>query len=782
MPSPNRADINHRIQSWLHTIPPSPKPPHPPPRPKPPRPPYPPPDRPRSLKTRLRSDDRLDRSESAHLPLSLSRPPSQLRKLSAIPSDLGLGLGIERVVSDHFGIIRNDSVEGRVQGLKFTFQSLQSYGHSSTSVGDDPNPLVGGVYANIWGSWTGLSGVRETAGALYRSDNVDECFVLERRLGAGACSEVRLGLCKKTGNHVAIKVVAKASNHLFWMGECREVMAFRALLKLQDGRGDGGVVQCHGVFEDDRFVYIVMELLQGGQLLPRVADRDRYPSYCENDVVTLVRAITRALANLHNVAIAHRDVKPENILYASQSRDPTVKLVDFGISQPCSEHQANDMVGTPLYVAPEVLLRQPYGIAADMWSLGVIVHILLTGYPPFDDDDLVKLVNKVKTRTPKLDGEEWQAVTSNAHHFVTNLLERDVSRRMTAGDALAHPWLTTPRPPPFPAPPMPLGHARTPKTPPPRPIEGCKPLVAAQCNLQQFFTRREFKRRESVNSDCNMKLSMLVSLSEKDLNISESAKLLDTHETPCVKIKTQRPIPDRVETIVTSHHLLAANRIEELHLQQQTPSPGDAAKKKKKKKSRHRRKVSDASPPPSSSLAKSLHSPPPQEAVETSTVSRDDPELEHQLEQERLRQHRLRVEAELSRKKRIKARHSKDISERTVSFSSSDSISSRFTDSEEPHEPDPLMLTNSKFSEDISLLNMETFPSRRDADAHQDAGTIHKQRDGEHKTIGARLGRRSRHSNTRPVVREKKQSKGVRIMRRHKNVLPLRSGNKMVDP
>lgn len=446
--------------------------------------------------------------------------------------------------STHTPFSANPSANGNaLAALPLTFKSILSYGNTEKSSGslfEDANPFVGGVHRQAIGADVSNSGssfrrsfvwnavpypfastVADAAGSLYRSNCVDELWNLaDSPMGAGACSEVRLGKRKQGAQQAAIKIVCKGAPDLFSSsGECREVVAFNIAGKHPN------VVTCHEIYEDDRFIYLVLELLDGGQLLHRVAEKQFYPHYCENDVVNLIRGITRGLAHLHELGIAHRDIKPENVLYASKTLDPTIKLTDFGIAHTqCLTNEARDMVGTPLYVAPEVLLRRPYGCQADMWSLGVIVHILLTGYPPFDHDDLVQLVNMVKYEPLCLDGDEWVIVSDAARDFVCRLLTREVSKRLTAEKALAHAWLASPRPPPFPAPPTLLkvegnGNADDDA----RSQDGTVPLLVAQANLHSFVMRREWKRIvHRKTSENNLKLSVLVSLSEKDLKISES--------------------------------------------------------------------------------------------------------------------------------------------------------------------------------------------------------------------------------------------------------------------
>lgn len=347
------------------------------------------------------------------------------------------------------------------------------------------------------------SPVEKAAGSLYCAKLVDDLWRIEEEIGAGSFSFVHHVKAVADGTKAAIKIICKGAPDLFTEENvCREVAAFFHLGKHES------VVNCLQVFEDDRFVYIVMELLTGGQLLPRVADASHYGQYSEADARDIARNIARGLAHCHALGIAHRDVKPENILFASEDNHTDVKLTDFGIAHilKCGEEGDLEMVGTPLYVAPEVLLQKPYGCAADMWSLGVIVHILLTGFPPFDDESVVALINKVKSGVLRFDEKEWEDVTPLAKDFVTRLLCRNPRNRLTAAQAILHPWLQASRSEPrLTEKSSSVSVARIPSRQ--------ASLQSVQTNLKTFVKRRD--SRPQIGS--SHKLSLLVSLSERKL-------------------------------------------------------------------------------------------------------------------------------------------------------------------------------------------------------------------------------------------------------------------------
>lgn len=436
--------------------------------------------------------------------------------------------------------------------LQLVFRSLRSYGHSGEKMvnqkrdGSNRQPINRAshhvlpdntfeqtctdsdgsqlpTFHTLWSSPERpfVSRLADAAGSLYRTENFENHWILGKSIGCGAFSVVRLGQSKDETRTGAIKIIEKGAPALFTgKGECREVVALRISGK------HSNVVTCLEVYEDEGFIYLVLELLTGGPMLRRVSDNRLYARYCEHDVRILVRDITRGLAHLHGLGIVHRDIKPENIMFISKDlSNPTVKLTDFGIAHPyCLSRNATDMVGTPLYVAPEVLLRKPYSCEADMWSLGIVAHILLTGFPPFDHDDLVQLVNMVKHKPLDMNIKAWRMISNTAKDFVTRLLHREVDKRMTASQALSHPWLLTCPPPPSTSQIASSNCEESTRT------TGAMlphqsntiPLLFAQSNIHSFVTRNEWRKSISpTQPEYDPNLSVLVSLSEKSLKLSK---------------------------------------------------------------------------------------------------------------------------------------------------------------------------------------------------------------------------------------------------------------------
>ncbi|XP_015572632.1 CDPK-related kinase 4 isoform X2 [Ricinus communis] len=213
----------------------------------------------------------------------------------------------------------------------------------------------------------------------------------------------------------------------------REVKILKAL------SGHRHMIKFHDAFEDANNVYIVMELCEGGELLDRILSRGgRYP---EEDAKTIIVQILSVVAFCHLQGVVHRDLKPENFLFTTRDEDAPLKIIDFGLSDFIRPDQRlNDIVGSAYYVAPEVLHRS-YTVEADMWSIGVITYILLCGSRPFWARTESGIFRSVLRADPNFADSPWPAVSPEAKDFVKRLLNKDHRKRMTAAQALTHPWL-----------------------------------------------------------------------------------------------------------------------------------------------------------------------------------------------------------------------------------------------------------------------------------------------------------------------------------------------------
>ncbi|GAX83638.1 hypothetical protein CEUSTIGMA_g11062.t1 [Chlamydomonas eustigma] len=263
-----------------------------------------------------------------------------------------------------------------------------------------------------------------------------ERYEVGETVGVGGFAVVKKGRDKLTGDPVAIKVVDKSR---YAAGDNSLEREIQVLIKVNHPN----CIKLYDVYITPRKVYLVTELVTGGELLDRVTEKG---NYTEKDAASLIRQILEGVAYLHANGIVHRDLKLENMIMMNERDDSPVKIADFGLSKFFSpETVLSTMCGSPQYVAPEVLgvgdgLKE-YSPAVDMWSVGVILFILLSGYSPFDDDNDAVLFEKIKKGTYDADDPIWEGISKDAKDIVAKLLTVDSSARLSAEQALQHPWV-----------------------------------------------------------------------------------------------------------------------------------------------------------------------------------------------------------------------------------------------------------------------------------------------------------------------------------------------------
>lgn len=255
-------------------------------------------------------------------------------------------------------------------------------------------------------------------------------------VGVGGFAVVKKGKDKKTGQPVAIKVVDKSR---YATGDNSLQREIQVLCKVQHPN----CISLFAVYITPRKVYLVTELVTGGELLDRVTEKG---NYSEKDASDLIRQVLEGVAYLHSQGIVHRDLKLENMLMVDRTDKSAIKIADFGLSKFFAPGTVlSTMCGSPQYVAPEILGisdgNQAYSPAVDMWSMGVILFILLSGYSPFDDENDAVLFEKIKKGEYDADDPIWDNVSVPAKDLVARLLVVDAKHRLTAQQALQHPWM-----------------------------------------------------------------------------------------------------------------------------------------------------------------------------------------------------------------------------------------------------------------------------------------------------------------------------------------------------
>lgn len=210
-----------------------------------------------------------------------------------------------------------------------------------------------------------------------RKDEITRYYILSDQLGSGSFAVVKKAIRKSDGKVFAVKIIKK--NKL----NADELSVVHDEVEIMHRISHPHAVQLYEMFETTNKIYMVLECLTGGELFDKIVKKG---SYSEREASELIQCVTLAVSYLHNIGIVHRDLKPENLIYLNNDDNSPIKITDFGLAKFRSNNKQSTMTtacGTPGYVAPEVLCNQPYGAAVDMWSIGVILYILLCGFPPF---------------------------------------------------------------------------------------------------------------------------------------------------------------------------------------------------------------------------------------------------------------------------------------------------------------------------------------------------------------------------------------------------------------
>jgi len=269
------------------------------------------------------------------------------------------------------------------------------------------------------------------------SSCIHDQYELRNRIGVGKFAEVLSCVHKDTEEEWAVKVIDKYKTFMYSPHTNlleREVQVLSSMCH-------PNIVNLVDVFDHPRHLFLVTDLVRGGELFDRIVERG---VYTEHKARQTVKNIASALAYLHGQSIAHRDLKPENILLVDPDDDVNIKICDFGLAKIFDGPvKKESFVGTIGYQAPEVLLKQPYDCSCDMWSLGVITYILLCGYPPFEWDGATDLDED--SLNPQWHVEFapdlWGDVSEQAKDLCRKLLERSPADRATASDVLEHKWI-----------------------------------------------------------------------------------------------------------------------------------------------------------------------------------------------------------------------------------------------------------------------------------------------------------------------------------------------------
>lgn len=270
----------------------------------------------------------------------------------------------------------------------------------------------------------------------YNNENITDIYVIKDTLGAGFFGTVKLAHLKDNPNQVfAVKSIDK----LKFSDD--NIQTLDNEIKTLSSVDHPNIVRYYETYNDERYFHIVTEYLSGGDLLEGMS---RKKNYTEKDIAQIINKLLNAISHIHSLGIVHRDLKPENIVFENQSENSDIKIIDFGVSRKFfkNNEELNSIVGTPYYVAPEVLDGK-YDKKVDIWSIGIIMYVLMTGKPPFNAQSKNELFEKIKNQElplPKSRNNNNNSYSENAVDLVFKLTMKNPKERFSANDALKHPW------------------------------------------------------------------------------------------------------------------------------------------------------------------------------------------------------------------------------------------------------------------------------------------------------------------------------------------------------
>jgi len=262
-----------------------------------------------------------------------------------------------------------------------------------------------------------------------KADRLEDKYEIGKELGRGGFSVVKKAKNKKSGEEVAVKCINKKNL------KKDELQLLTREISIMQKLRHKSIIQLIDIFETPSELFLVLELVSGGELFDQIVERG---SYSEHDAANLIRQVLEGIDYMHRHGVVHRDLKPENLLCASAN---VIKIADFGLSKDVESGNLQTSCGTPSYVAPEVLLGGQYDSEVDIWSIGVITYVLLCGFTPFYGDNQRQLFERILHAKFDYPSPEWDDVSATAKDFVSKLLVVNPADRLSAEQALLHPWI-----------------------------------------------------------------------------------------------------------------------------------------------------------------------------------------------------------------------------------------------------------------------------------------------------------------------------------------------------
>ncbi|XP_040188589.1 death-associated protein kinase 2-like isoform X1 [Rana temporaria] len=335
-----------------------------------------------------------------------------------------------------------------------------------------------------------------------KHENVEDLYEILEKMGSGHFGEVRKCKEKSTGCLYAGKFIKTRKCKGSRLGQERDQIE-REVFILQQLEHPN-CMKLYDVFASKAEMVLILELIRGGELFDFIAEKE---ALSEEDAIEFMEQILKGVAYMHTRRIAHFDLKPENIMLLEKDvPHPRIKIIDFGLAQKMEDGTVyKSLCGTPQYIAPEVINYEPLGPPTDMWSIGVITYILLSGMSPFQGETDAETLSNVVAGNYEFDDRFFKETSEMAKDFIRQLLLKDPSERMTAVECLIHPWI------------KPLNRKQA--------VNRSRSSINMK-NFKKFNARRKWKLSYNMVSACNrlcrMKLLCHPAKSDEDLRQCES--------------------------------------------------------------------------------------------------------------------------------------------------------------------------------------------------------------------------------------------------------------------
>ena len=265
--------------------------------------------------------------------------------------------------------------------------------------------------------------------------NLLEIYDVKNKLGSGKFGLVKLGIHKKTGEKVAIKIMKKSTM------DSSDLELVRTEIEILKICQHPNIIRLYNVFENADYLYIIMEYCYGGDLFSYL--ENRHFRLSEKRASTIIHQMATAVYYMHSFGVVHRDLKPENVLMTSTDEDSDIRILDFGLSKILGPYEkCDEPYGTLTYCAPEIIVDEPYSKPVDLWSLGVMTYLMVSGKLPFNSEDENEIARQVVYDEPNYTRNPiWKTISPECLDFIKRLLEKDQNKRMTIKEVLEHKWI-----------------------------------------------------------------------------------------------------------------------------------------------------------------------------------------------------------------------------------------------------------------------------------------------------------------------------------------------------